>query len=104
VNGPGAVEWKGKLYEPGETIPGLPEEEAERLFGKGKVRPASDDKADEEAKAKAKAEAIGKMKVDELKDELKKRNIEIPEGAGKPDLVELLAAARKKDGESGESE
>lgn len=65
VNGPGSVEWKGKLYLPGDAVD-LPKPDADRLIGKGKARPGPERQKVEEAPEKTEAGGRKSVKHSDL--------------------------------------
>jgi len=86
-----------KTWLPGQTVPGLPEEEAQRLIAKGKAT-AKDIGSKTGAASEAEAEAQMKkdldrtMTVTQLTEELEKLGVDIPSGARKADLIDLFVS------------
>lgn len=85
VNGKRCIDYGGKMYGPGQTIPGMKDKEAERLIGKGHAVAAAMDDG-----VIAKTGPIDKMNVTELKKLLDDIKVNYPADAKKADLVQLV--------------
>lgn len=85
VKYPHSVDYKGKLYLPGESLPkDMPKKEAERLVKKGRVEMPA------EEEIIAKTPEPKEMTVLQLKELLDKLEVEYDAKALKPELIELV--------------